>query len=205
MRFPISLLFVLAACSKEVEPAGDVVIALDCGWENVIVAPDDATTLGATPGELLAPHLGSFTLQGTWDTGDSTEVSLTIAQGAGDVSLMRPTGADAASCPTFLTLPVDLTLATADGLLDERLTAGWSADPAGPFDVLKAIGRSWPSDLVGTFVVDPHVDPNEDYGDIEFEVVHDASGVRGAMRLEVSGNDGEIAWDGITEVLTFGP
>jgi hypothetical protein len=36
-------------------------------------------------------------------------------------------------------------------------------------------------------------------------VVHDASGARGAMRLEVSGNDGEIAWDGITEVLTFGP
>lgn len=205
MRRSLPLLLILAACSNTEELMDEDMITIDCGFERVTIAADDATTLGATPGDLLAPHLGSFTLPGTWGTGDTTEVSVTLAAGTGDVSLSQATGPDAAMCPTSVSFPLDLTLSTADGLLDEHLSATWSADPAEPFDTMEASGWSSLSELVGTLDAEPYVDPGESYGTLEFKVAHDASGMSGAVWLEVSGDDGEVAWDGQVEVLAFGP
>lgn len=70
---------------------------------------------------------------------------------------------------------------------------------------MEASGWSSLADLVGTLDVAPYVEANESYGMLEFAVVHDASGAHGAVRLEVSGDDGEVAWDGAVDVLTFGP
>ena len=70
---------------------------------------------------------------------------------------------------------------------------------------MEASGWSSLAELVGTLDAEPYVDPGESYGTIEFKVVHDASGTSGSVSLEVSGDDGEVAWDGQVEMLAFGP
>ena len=191
-RLPlIATLLAAAACGDD---RGEDLLQ-PCEYTETPVAWDAAAPDGTVPEDLLATAEGTHALMGTWaDGGATTGVTLTIAR-AGDGATWF--GNDSGGCPSYLAIPVSWALATDDGLLDEAGTDDATASD-GALGLWAAIGVDA---IGGTYA--PTVAEGEVTG-LEVEVAFGEAAPSGTVYVASQGEDGDTAWAGIDEVLTFG-
>jgi hypothetical protein len=105
---------------------------------------DSATELGDLDGSVdsfLAVATGAWALPATWSTGDSTTVELTISRASGSATFDEATAVGLVSpfamnpvglvCRDRVSVPVDLTVRTDDGVLDVSGTTLLVAEAVG--------------------------------------------------------------------------
>lgn len=209
----IALLGLLFGCDR----GGESDIGPTCEGTPVAIAMDEVTPIGITAAEVVARIPSHQDADFTYADATVTPLALDFTVGTAatftDLEAVYPEGDSidiGILCDDVVTIPVDFTFATTDGVFDEAVSTPATATAEDPGSLhaeldLAAMG--------GSFAIDDYTDIT-DYTDSRLFIavsLHDDALTTGAINGDVSGedpcDDGDTcsAWDAAVDVGTWGP
>ncbi len=207
----VALVGLMVACNRGEESD----LGPTCEGTPVVVALDEVTPIGLTAGDLIARIPAHQDAEFTYADGTTTPLALDFTVGAEatftDLEAVYPEGNSidiGVICDDAISVPVDLTFATADGVFDEAISTPATATTEDLGSLNKELDLAA---MGGTFVIDDYTDVT-DYTDARLFIsvaLHDDAVTTGAVNGDVSGEDpcdGDTcsAWDAAVDVGLWG-
>lgn len=187
------MLLLLLACSASQDLAINAAEAsFDCGYVTSDVRWDDDATLGISPAQLLAPHLGQLEAAGRWADGTEILVHAEIAPSGSLPVWSAAEGGDGEICGDQLLIPITAVLVTSDGAFDERFELDWVVlpDDAREPTILPFGGEREEETSGGTFdTEDVNTAPGEEVQWLTVAASHGPDGLHGRVEATIFDED----------------
>lgn len=205
MRTLLPFALALAAACGDDGKLEDTLYELDCDVSDTNPAWTEDAADAPTPMERATPLVGTWSLPGDWvAAGTETTVDLTLAVDETRAPTLHLVtgGVDAEACTSTLTLPVTISITTADGGLDLDLAGAFILDPDAA-DETGELRVVFEDPGAGTWDPADELGENDELVGLELAITNGPDGLTGTLYRQIEGEDGETAWSGIEEALTF--
>jgi hypothetical protein len=208
----LSILVALVGCGDSTNkdgdtgsnnPGGDTEpgLALACDVSETDFGREDALPLGTSAAELMAGIAGTTASDAFYLDGTETQVTVSIIEGDGPVVFVEQsvtgTSDKDATCFDYVRVPISIVITTADGALDFDLEAQLSVESS---DVFLVNVDPTLEDNAGSHTLS--VGPTET-GSYRIEQQANGDDVRGKVYSVIEGTDGDVAYIGQDELITW--